>query len=96
MTWPAATPTEADRLCEDVLAIVQHVKRVAHEAPPELDGTSLYDLEYERWVEQPRRAGRDPVERSLLIEAIAEAHGINPASLSRLAWVVERIREEAS
>ena len=96
MTWPVTTKSENDQLCEDVLAIVTHIKRTALQSVEPVAVSPLYDLEYERWVEQPRRAGRDPVERSLLIEAVAEAHGINPTSLSRLAWVVEQIQREAS
>lgn len=96
MSFPVFAQDDGDRLCQDVIAILEHIRRTARSAP-EADAVSpLYDLEYERWVEQPRRAGADPVERSLMIEAVAKAHGINPTSLSRLAWVVERIREEAS
>lgn len=34
---------------------------------------ALHNLDYERYVEQPRRQGRDPMYEAMMAEAIAES-----------------------
>ncbi len=46
-----------------------------------VDGHTLADRNYDRYVEAPRRAGRDPVWDSLLAQALAESTPNQPTAV---------------
>jgi hypothetical protein len=67
MVWGPAhnTPQTKDDEAEAVLQLLATLAGApTYETPP-------VDLDYERYIEQPRRQGRDPVWESLLAEACA-------------------------
>lgn len=68
MVWgPAETSSAARReAAEEVLALMAAIVGTPERATPPAD------LEYERWVERPRRHGTDPVWRALMAEAAGQ------------------------
>lgn len=69
------TPAQlADDIAAGVAAVLADL---AH--PPTEHGPPATSLEYERWVERPRRQGIDPVWQALLAEAL----GDNPQPVHR-------------
>lgn len=67
----------ADQLAEDVLALVRAVldATCCGGSKPEPETPLVVSLDYERFIEAPRRAGIDPTFRSLMAEAkAAQSH----------------------
>jgi hypothetical protein len=65
------TVPAADQLAEDVLALVRAVLDATRCSKPEPETPLVVSLDYERFIEAPRRAGIDPTFRSLMAEAKA-------------------------